>query len=85
MTLTHLTGVVLASFLAASAAFAQAPPPLPSTENGTQYLVFFRSHGHVYHVGIYAGHGRVWHAPRPGRRVGLAHIWTRHVSYGRAR
>ena len=43
MTLTHLTGVVLASFLAASAAFAQAPPPLPSTENGTQYLVFFRS------------------------------------------
>ncbi len=43
MTLTHLTGVVLASFLAASAAFAQAPPPLPPTENGTQYLVFFRS------------------------------------------
>jgi len=43
VTLTHLTGVVLASFLAASAAFAQAPPPLPPTENGTQYLVFFRS------------------------------------------
>ena len=48
-------------------------------------LVFFRSHGHVYHVGIYAGHGRIWHAPRPGRRVGIEHIWTRHVSYGRAR
>ncbi|MEO7132826.1 MAG: alpha/beta fold hydrolase [Vicinamibacterales bacterium] len=43
MTLTHLTGVVLASFLAASAAFAQTLPPLPPAENGTQYLVFFRS------------------------------------------
>ena len=43
MTLTHLTGVVLAAVLSASAAFAQAPPPLPTVENGTQYLVFFRS------------------------------------------
>jgi cell wall-associated NlpC family hydrolase len=48
-------------------------------------LVFFRSGGRVYHVGIYAGHNRVWHAPRPGRRVGEERIWTRSVSYGRVR
>jgi cell wall-associated NlpC family hydrolase len=48
-------------------------------------LVFFRSHGRVYHVGIYAGNGRIWHAPRPGQRVHKAKIWTRAVSYGRVR
>ncbi len=48
-------------------------------------LVFFRSGGHVYHVGIYAGHNSVWHAPRPGQRVHREHIWTRSVSYGRVR
>jgi pimeloyl-ACP methyl ester carboxylesterase len=34
---------VLAGLLSVSAAFAQTPPPRPATENGTQYLVFFRS------------------------------------------
>src|SRR5687768_8734149 len=29
--------------LSAAAALAQAPPPLPISENGTQFLVFFRS------------------------------------------
>ena len=48
-------------------------------------LVFFRSHGRVYHVAIYAGHNRIWHAPRPGKRVTRAHLWTRSVSYGRVR
>ena len=48
-------------------------------------LVFFRSHGDVYHVGIYAGHGRIWHAPRPGRRVSRERLWTSHVRYGRVR
>jgi len=49
-------------------------------------LVFFRSGGHVYHVGIYAGRGRIWHAPRPGQRVHKERLWTRHgVSYGRVR
>jgi cell wall-associated NlpC family hydrolase len=46
-------------------------------------LVFFRSGGHVYHVGIYAGHGYVWHAPRTGQRVHREKLWTRAVSYGR--
>lgn len=48
-------------------------------------LVFFHNrNGSVYHVGIYAGKHRVWHAPYPGRRVGLERIWTSRVSYGRA-
>lgn len=48
-------------------------------------LVFFYSHGSVYHVGIYAGHHRVWHAPHSGTRVQKDRIWTRHVFYGRVR
>jgi cell wall-associated NlpC family hydrolase len=46
-------------------------------------LVFFRSHGRVYHVGIYAGGNAVWHAPRTGQRVHRERLWTRSVSYGR--
>lgn len=48
-------------------------------------LVFFRSYGHVYHVGIYAGHNRIWHSPRSGERVHLERLWTSSVSYGRVR
>ncbi len=44
MTLTHLTGVVLAVLLTASGAAAQtALPPPPRQEPGTSFLVFFRS------------------------------------------
>jgi cell wall-associated NlpC family hydrolase len=48
-------------------------------------LVFFHSGGGVYHVGIYAGKGRVWHAPKTGDVVKLEKIWTRRVWYGRVR
>jgi cell wall-associated NlpC family hydrolase len=48
-------------------------------------LVFFMSGGRPYHVGIYAGGGRVWHAPSPGNHVRLAAIWTTAVAYGRVR
>jgi cell wall-associated NlpC family hydrolase len=48
-------------------------------------LVFFVSHGRVYHVAIYAGRGRIWHAPSPGKRVQLAKIWTNHWVGGRVR
>ena len=34
------------------------------------------SSGRAYHVGIYAGYGKIWHAPRPGQRVQLSRIWT---------
>jgi uncharacterized protein len=43
VTFFHLTGVVLALLLSAGAAAGQTPPPLPATESGTQFLVFFRS------------------------------------------
>jgi cell wall-associated NlpC family hydrolase len=46
-------------------------------------LVFFHSGRYVYHVGIYAGHGKIWHSPKTGARVRLEKIWTRSVWYGR--
>jgi cell wall-associated NlpC family hydrolase len=48
-------------------------------------LVFFLSRGRVYHVGIFAGGNRMWHAPRPGQRVKLAKIYSKSVRYGRVR
>ncbi|MFF2331489.1 MULTISPECIES: C40 family peptidase [unclassified Streptomyces] len=48
-------------------------------------LVFFH-YGHgIYHVGIYAGKGRIWHSPRSGAVVRLEKIWTKSVYYGRVR
>ncbi|WP_330456476.1 C40 family peptidase [Streptomyces sp. NBC_00820] len=46
-------------------------------------LVFFHSGSSVYHVGIYAGKGRIWHAPKTGTVVRLEKIWTKSVWYGR--
>jgi cell wall-associated NlpC family hydrolase len=46
-------------------------------------LVFFHSGSNVYHVGIYAGKGRLWHAPKTGDVVRLQKIWTSKVWYGR--
>lgn len=46
-------------------------------------LVFFHIGRYVYHVGIYAGHGKIWHAPKTGSVVRLEHIWTKKVWYGR--
>ena len=46
-------------------------------------LVFFRSGGRAYHVGIYAGGNKVLHSPRPGGRVSTVNIWTSNVSFGR--
>lgn len=48
-------------------------------------LVFFHNGGGVYHVGIYAGNGKIWHAPGTGDRVKLEKIWTSNVFYGRVR
>lgn len=48
-------------------------------------LVFFHnSSGYVYHVGIYAGKGLMWHAPRPGSAVRLASLFSGQVTFGRA-
>jgi cell wall-associated NlpC family hydrolase len=46
-------------------------------------LVFFHAGREVYHVGVYAGNGKIWHAPHTGARVRLERIWTRQVWYGR--
>ena len=49
-------------------------------------LVYFHSkNGHVYHVGIYAGGNRVWHAPYPGQRVKLERIWSSSIYVARLR
>jgi cell wall-associated NlpC family hydrolase len=48
-------------------------------------LVFFHSGNYVYHVGIYAGSGKIWHSPKTGSWVKLEKIWTKSVWYGRVR
>ncbi|MEV8553409.1 C40 family peptidase [Streptomyces glaucescens] len=48
-------------------------------------LVFFHSGSNVYHVGIYAGKGKIWHAPKTGDVVRLQKIWTKSVWYGRVK
>ncbi|MGV9314599.1 C40 family peptidase [Streptomyces sp. NPDC003691] len=48
-------------------------------------LVFFHGGGGVYHVGIYAGKGKIWHSPKKGSWVKLDKIWSKSISYGRVR
>ncbi|MFE1843263.1 C40 family peptidase [Streptomyces sp. NPDC059515] len=80
-------------------AFKKAGKKLPRTAaqqyNKTRYisaknrkagdLVFFHSGSYVYHVGIYAGKGKLWHAPKTGDVVRLQKIWTGSVWYGRVK
>ncbi|UNO38607.1 C40 family peptidase [Streptomyces sp. MST-110588] len=58
---------------------------VPASSRARGDLVFFYSRGGIYHVGIYAGSGRIWHAPKTGDVVRLQKIWTRSVLYGRVR
>jgi cell wall-associated NlpC family hydrolase len=39
-------------------------------------LIVFRSGGHGYHAGIYAGGGYIWDSPHSGARVGKHKIWS---------
>lgn len=48
-------------------------------------LVFFHDGGGIYHVGIYAGHNQIWHAPYSGTVVRKERLWTSAVYYGRVR
>ncbi|AQA15340.1 C40 family peptidase [Streptomyces samsunensis] len=80
-------------------AYKRAGKRLPRTAaaqyNGTRHikaasrksgdLVFFHSGSGVYHVGVYAGSGRIWHAPKTGTVVRLERIWTKKVWYGHVR
>lgn len=47
-------------------------------------LIFFSDGGSVYHVGIYAGNGEIWHAPEPGDTVSKDPIWDDSYTVGRA-
>jgi cell wall-associated NlpC family hydrolase len=47
-------------------------------------LVFFHNKkGTVYHVAIYAGNEKIWHARRPGLRLAKTNIYAKRISYGR--
>jgi cell wall-associated NlpC family hydrolase len=48
-------------------------------------LVFASSggSGSIYHVGIYAGNGYMWHAPHSGTVVKKAKMYSAHWYYGR--
>ena len=46
-------------------------------------LIFFYGRGGIYHVGIYAGKGRMWHAPHTGTVVKLAKIHGSNWKVGR--
>lgn len=46
-------------------------------------LVFFHRGGTIGHVGIYAGGGKMWAAPKPGDKVKKQKIYSSKVSYGR--
>lgn len=44
--------------------------------------LMFWEYGNIRHVAIYAGDGKMWDSPRPGRRVGKVAIWG-NPTYGR--
>ncbi|WP_131768853.1 C40 family peptidase [Candidatus Protofrankia californiensis] len=46
-------------------------------------LIFYGSPGNIYHVGIYAGNGKMWVAPKSGDVVSLRVIHTTSYSVGR--
>jgi len=46
-------------------------------------LIFFGSPGNMYHVGIYAGDGKMWAAPHSGDVVKLESIYTTNYYVGR--
>ncbi|MFD3512972.1 C40 family peptidase [Streptomyces sp. NPDC058657] len=48
-------------------------------------LVFFHQGRRVYHVGIYAGGGKIWHSPKRNTVVRLERIWSKSVWYGRVK
>lgn len=46
-------------------------------------LVFFVSGSRAYHVGIYAGGGKIYDSPRTGKTISKRAIWDASVVYGR--
>lgn len=77
--------------------FARAGKALPRT-SGEMYsvsqklsqsakqpgdLIFMSTDGRIGHVGVYAGGGRFWDAPRAGKNVSLRPIWSTSYLVGR--
>ncbi len=59
-------------------------PKITKDELKVGDLVFFHNKkGTVYHVAIYAGKGKIWHARRPGLRLAKTNIYAKRISYGR--
>jgi cell wall-associated NlpC family hydrolase len=47
-------------------------------------LIFFHGGGgSVYHVGVYAGGNKLYHASRPGTKTGIGPIFSSNVTFGR--
>jgi cell wall-associated NlpC family hydrolase len=63
----------------------QATRRIPRSQARIGDLVFFVSAAQAYHVGIYAGHGQMYNASRPGRTVQKQAIWSADVVFGRVR
>ncbi|MEV6523669.1 NlpC/P60 family protein [Longispora sp. NPDC051575] len=62
----------------------QVTDPVPASELRPGDLVFY--YPDVHHVGVYAGAGRVIHAPQPGQRITMAPMNQMPVhSFGRPR
>lgn len=62
----------------------EASAKLPQADAQPGGMIFLHDDGEVYHVGIYAGEGRMWHAPEPGERVQLDEIDESDYRVGRA-
>ncbi|MDF2093603.1 C40 family peptidase [Knoellia sp. 3-2P3] len=58
---------------------------IPRTSARPGDLVFFGGSRSIYHVGIYAGSGYIWHSPRPGKVVSKVRLWTSAVTFARVR
>jgi len=46
-------------------------------------VFFYDDDGDIYHVGVFAGHGKVWAAPQPNDHVRKQDIWTDSYKVGR--
>ncbi len=64
--------------------YAAAPHKLARGQEQPGDLIFtYDSSGRIYHVGIYAGNGNMWHSPQSGDVVKLSSIYTRSYKVGR--
>ena len=64
--------------------YAAAPrKPARGQELPGDLIFTYDSAGRIYHVGIYAGDGMMWHSPQAGDVVKLSSIYTRSYKVGR--